>query len=151
MNLVAQNILAGVFNASSLLSQVGRAASQSKQTLTLALKTYLQESALSYQKPRAGNDQHNPEELLRPLLDDIILYLNSEGKVCYGLITAILTKNRVTVKTDLYGKATFLTMHSRLMNLLFRNSEWKHDVPSTCSSQPNPVDEKLKEAENLRI
>ena len=143
MNLVAQNILAGVFNASSLLSQVGRAAPESKQTLTLALKSYLQESALKYKRPRVGNDQHNPKEFLRPLLHDMVFYLNSEEKVCYGLITAILTKNRVTVKTELYGKATYLPMHSRVLNLLFRNSEWKHDIPSTCSSQPNPVDEKL--------
>ena len=92
MNLVAQDILAGVFNASSILSQIGRAASESKQTLTLALKTYLQECALRYQRPRAGNDQHNPKEFLRPLLGDIVLYLNSEENVCYGLITAILTK-----------------------------------------------------------
>ena len=97
------------------------------------------------------DDQHNPKELLRPLLDDIVLYLNSEGKICYGLVTAILTKNRVTVKTNLYGKPTFLPMHSRLLNLLFRHSEWDQDVPSSCFSQPNPVNEKLKEAENLTI
>ena len=151
MNLVAQNILAGVFNATSLLSQVGRAASQSKQILTSALKTYLQESAIRFQRPRAGDDQHNPKELLRPLLEDIVLYVNSEGKICYGLVTAILTKNRVTVKTNLFGKPTFLPMHSRLLNLLFRHSEWDQDVPSSSFSRPNSVDQKLKEAETLTI
>ena len=83
-------------------------------------------------------------------MGDVILYLNSEDKISYGLITGILTKNRLAVKTQLYGKPVTLPMHSRVLNLLFRGSEWQGDLPLEVLSQDSNH-EKISQAEHLRI
>ena len=84
-------------------------------------------------------------------MGDVVLYVNSEEKICYGLITGILTKNRVTVKTQLYGKPVFLPMHTHVLNLLFRSSEWEEGLPLKILSQSDPNDEKINQAENLKM
>ena len=125
MILVVKDILAGIFDPNLLLSQLGRIQSESKEILREALKNYLQESGLRFQNMRAGNDQHLPSKHLQPLVGDTVLYLYSDDKASYGLIKEIPTKNRVTVKTQLHG----IPMHSRLLSLLFRGSEWLNDLP----------------------
>ena len=67
MILVVKDILAGILNPYLLLSQHGRV--------------------------QSGNDQHLPSEHLQPLVGDIVIYLNSDDKTSYRLITEILTKN----------------------------------------------------------
>ena len=60
MIFVVTDILAGIFDPSLLLSQLGRMQSEQKEILREALKTYLQECALRYQPLRAGHDQRQP-------------------------------------------------------------------------------------------
>ena len=67
MIFVVKDNLAGIFNPSQLLSQLGRMQSEHKEILREALKTYLQESALRYQPHRAGHYQHQPTEHLTPM------------------------------------------------------------------------------------
>ena len=61
------------------------------------------------------------------MLDDIVIFQTSDKKRKFGIIIEILEKNRIKVKTTLYGVVQDVEKHIRLLILIFRKSEWNAD------------------------
>ena len=148
-----QDILAGVFDASRTLSQLGKLNSYGREALRNALISYLQDSAVRFKTLRAGSRQSTPKELLYPMIGDVVLYKNSDTppQTRYGLIKEVLKKNQVVVKTQLFGKPADLKMHISTISLLFRPAEWQHSLPVMPQPQDSPADIRSKEFCDMEI
>ena len=55
------------------------------------------------------------------------LYINSEGKKCFGCILKVHDKNMVTIRSIRYGKAVERESQVRVLVLLYRNKEWNNE------------------------
>ena len=93
---------------------------------------------------------------MSPQIDDVVLYHISEAVVCYGLITQLLGRNQVMVKTQLYNNPIDLPvpMHNRTLTLLFRPTEWtEHGTSVAIKDVENddPLKSKTKELLQLKV
>ena len=124
-----------------------------RETLRNALISYLQNAAVRYKSLRAGSRQTRPKEMLSPMEGDIVLYKNSDKppQTRYGLILEILGKNQVTVKTQLFGKATELPMHISTLSLLFRPAEWSNYGTPVITTADCPLEKRVEELCDLKI
>ena len=124
------------------------------EVLRNSLISYLQAAAIRFSPLREGNKQTKPRERLSPQIDDVVLYHNSEAVVRYGLITQLLGRNQVMVKTQLYNNPIDLPMHIRTLTLLFRPTEWtEHGTPVAVEDVENddPLQSKAKELLQLKV
>ena len=94
-----------------------------------------------------------PKELLSPREGNIIQYKNSDKppQTIYGLILEILRKNQVTVKTQLFGKATDLPIHISTLSLLFRPTEWSNYGTPVITKADCPLEKRVEELCDLKI
>jgi hypothetical protein len=129
LNQSVVDILRGVFEPSDIVSQLGRHNHENKLWLQSSLLDYLQDSGVRYAKERSGNDQKRCHNTLKPAQNDIVMYNDSEKKKRFGIIIEILIKNQVMLRSVLYGKVVTRKFHIRLLVLLYRPSEWNHDIP----------------------
>jgi hypothetical protein len=118
-----------VFDPDETVSQLGRAGHESKVQLQNSLIDYLQETGVRYQSERAGNDQKKAYSTVKPQINDVVMFKDSEKKSRFGVILQILDKNQVMIRSVLYGNVTERKFHVRVLTLLFRPSEWKDDFP----------------------
>jgi hypothetical protein len=78
------------------------------------------------------NDSKPDLLALDPEVEDIVLYKTSDSNRKFGIVTKILEKNMVQVRTTYYGSVQLLQKHKRLLVLIFRKSEWNHDgIPTS--------------------
>ena len=129
LNQNAIDILKGVFEPDETISQLGRASHESKQWLRDALLSYLQESGVRYQSEKAGDNQKKSYSTLKPLVHDVVLFLDSDKKKRFGVILEICEKNQVMIRSVLYGSVTTRKFHIRVLTLLYRPQEWEGDFP----------------------
>ena len=129
LNQNAIDIFKSVFEPDQTISQLGRAGHESKQWLRDALLSYLQESGVRYQNEKAGDNQKKSYSTLKPLLHDIVLYLDSDKKKRFGIILELCEKNQVIIRSVLYGSTTTRKFHIRVLTLLYRPQEWEGDFP----------------------
>jgi hypothetical protein len=129
LNQSAVDILRGVFDPNPVISQLGRAASQTKLWLRDALISYLQDTGVRYADERSGNNQKKCYKSLKPLVNDIVLFRDSEKKKRFGIIMEILLKNQVMIRSILNGIVTLRQFHIRVLVLLYRPQEWVNDIP----------------------
>ena len=113
-----------------VISQLRRAASQTKIWLKDALSQYLQDSGVRYADEKSGNNQKKCYKSLKPLVNDIVLFKDSEKKKRFGIIVEILLKNQVMIRSILNSVATLRQFHVRVLILLYRPQEWINDIPS---------------------
>ena len=129
MNMSAVQILAGIFEPDHLISQLGKSNSAAKGWLQQALLDYLQTNAIRYEKPRLGDKQKPTHgNCLKPLVGDVVLYLDSNKVKRFGLIMEILAKNQVLLRSKLNNTQVDRPYHIRLISLLYRPSEWTGDI-----------------------
>lgn len=77
------------------------------------------------------------------MIDDVVIFLNSEGKKHFGIITEIFQNNMIVILCILNKKKTERQYHRRLLRLVHRKSEWNYDFPvDQCK-------EKYSEKENI--
>ena len=131
MHQTAKDIFRGVFEPSDIISQLGRSANENKTLLRNSLIQYLHDSGIRYVKERSGNHQKKPRETLKPQLNDIVMFNDSEDKKRFRVIIEIADKNQVIMRSVLYGSVIQRKFHIRVLILLFRPSEWHHDIPLT--------------------
>ena len=149
-----RDILDGIFDVSQSLNQLGRMENDGREILRNLLISYLQGAAIRFSLFREGNKQTKPRERLSPQIDDVVLYFNSEAVVRYGLITQLLGRNQVMVKTQLYNNPIDLPMHIRMLTLLFRPTECtEHGTPVAVEDVENddPLQSKAKELLQLKV
>ena len=149
-----RDILDGIFDVSQSLNQLGQLGNDGREILRNSLISYLQSAAIRFSPLRAGNKQTKPREALTPQVGDVVLYLNSEAVTRYGLITQILERNQVMVKTQLYNNPIDLPMHIRKLTLLFRPTEWtEHGTPVAIEDveTDDPLQGKVKELLQMKI
>ena len=90
--------------------------------LQVSILDYLQTEGIKYQTNEGDASKRDSHDL-KPEVDDIILYKSSDGRR-FGIISAILDKNMVEIKTTYYGQIQTRVKHSRLLTLLHRKNEW---------------------------
>jgi hypothetical protein len=112
-----------------VIKQLGRAASQTKLWLRDTLISYLQDTGVRYANERSGNNQKRCYKSPKPLVNDIVLFRDSEKKKCFGVIKEILPKNQVMISSVLNGTVTTGQFHNRVLVLLYRPQEWENDIP----------------------
>ena len=67
---------------------------------------------------------------LKPLVGDVVFFINSEKRKSFGVIVEILSdKNQVSIRSKYQGSVQIRTVHVRVLTLLYRPSEWKNDIP----------------------
>ena len=129
MNKSVIDIMRGVFNPDPIISQLGRTGSQAKEWLRESLISYLQDNGVRYQSEKSGNKQKKSYSSLKPNVNDVILFLDSDHKKRFGVILEILEKNQVLIRSILAGSVIERKFHVRVLTLLFRPSEWRDDIP----------------------
>ena len=75
--------------------------------LQVHLLDYLQSQGIRYQV-RQGNDSKPDLLALDPEVEDIVLYKTSDNNRKFGIVTKILEKNMVQVRTTYYGSVQLL-------------------------------------------
>ena len=123
------DIIRGVFNPDPIISQLGRTGSQAKEWLRESLISYLQDNGVRYQSEKSGNKQKKSYGSLKPNVNDVILFHDSDHKKRFGVILEILEKNQVLIRSILAGSVIERKFHVRVLVLLYRPSEWKNDIP----------------------
>ena len=129
MNSTVVDILRATFDPHELVSQLGRNGHQAKELLQDRLIQFLQDAAIRYSPQKKGHDQKHALIELHPCVGDVVFFLNSEKKKCFGLIVAILKDNQVLVRRKYQGTITEQNLHVRVLTLIYRPSEWNHDIP----------------------
>ena len=90
--------------------------------LQVHLLDYLQTQGIKYQI-RQGDNSKPDMRGLHPEVGDIVLYKTSDARK-FGIISAILEKNMIQIRTTFYGSVQLQTKHKRLLVLVHRQSEW---------------------------
>ena len=90
--------------------------------LQVHLLDYLQVHGIKYQT-RVGDNSKPDLHGLHPEVGDIVLYKTSDARK-FGIISAILDKNMIQIRTTFYGSVQLQTKHKRLLVLVHRKSEW---------------------------
>ena len=100
--------------------------------LQVHLLDYLQTQGIRYQV-RQGDDSKPDLLALNPEVDDIVLYKTSDNNNRkFGIVTAILEKNMIQIRTTFYGSVQLQNKHKRLLVLIFRKSEWNQNgIPTS--------------------
>jgi hypothetical protein len=110
----------------SALSTLANLVTKNHQAVLSALQVsildYLQCQGIKY-ATREGNDSKADLHDLQPAIEDVVLYKTSDGRK-FGIITKILEKNMIEVRTTYYGSVTTRVKHVRLLTLIHRKSEW---------------------------
>ena len=128
MNQSVVDILRGVFDPDCVISQLGRTGSAAKEWLRDSLLSYLQDSGIRFQSEKSGNDQKKTFGKLKPAINDIVMYVDSEKRKRFAVITNILEKNQVELRSDLNGTVVLRIFHIRVLILLYRAAEWCNDI-----------------------
>jgi hypothetical protein len=97
-------IFKGVFEPDESISQLGRANHESKQWCAVP----------KWKNEKAGDNQKKSYSTLKPLLHDIVLYLDSDKKKRVGIILELCEKNQVIIRSVLYGSTTTRKLHIRV-------------------------------------
>jgi hypothetical protein len=100
--------------------------------LQVHLLDYLQTQGIRYQVRQGDNSK--PDLLaLDPEVGDIVLYKTSDNNNRkFGIVSAILEKNMVQIRTTYYGSVQLQNKHKRLLVLIFRKSEWNQNgIPTS--------------------
>ena len=117
----------------TLASLVAKNHSAVQSALQSHLLDYLQSQGIRY-NIRQGNDSKPDSLHLDPVLGDVVIYKASDDRRNFGIVTEILEKNMVRVRTTLYGVVQEVEKHKRLLILIFRKSEWNQDgIPTTLT------------------
>ena len=90
--------------------------------LQVSILDYLQCQGIKYQT-REGDASKRDLHDLQPQVGDVVLFKTSDGRK-FGIITEILKKNMIEVRTTFYGQVTIRVKHVRLLTLIHRASEW---------------------------
>ena len=90
--------------------------------LQVSILDYLQCQGIKYQT-REGDKSKPDLHDLQPQVDDVVLYKSSDGRK-FGIISKILDKNMIEVRTTFYGSVQLRIKHIRLLTLIHRKSEW---------------------------
>ena len=115
----------------TLASLVAKNHQAVQSALQIHLLDYLQSQGIRYQV-RQGNNSKPDSLALDPVVEDIVIYKTSDNNRKFGIVTKILEKNMVQVRTTHYGTVQLLEKHKRLLVLIFRKSEWNQDgIPTT--------------------
>jgi len=130
MNNSVIDTLNATFHPDEIVSQLGRSGHQAKQLLQDRLIQYLQESGIRYASEKRGNKQKPAIVQLKPLVGDVVFFVNSEKKKTFGIIIEILNENQVSIRTKYNGTVQLRSLHIRVLTLLFRPEEWIDDLPA---------------------
>ena len=115
----------------TLASLVAKNHSAVQSALQSHLLDYLQSQGIRYQV-RQGNHSKPDSLALSPVIEDIVIYKASDSKRKFGIVTEILEKNMVRVRTTHYGTVQLIDKHKRLLILIFRKSEWNQNgIPTS--------------------
>ena len=90
--------------------------------LQVAILDYLQCQGIKYQI-REGDKSKPDLHDLHPQVNDVVLYKTSDGRK-FGIISKILDKNMIEIRTTFYGSVQLRIKHKRLLVLIHRQSEW---------------------------
>ena len=95
------------------------------------LLTYLQSTSTAYQDTRAKNSRNIRaiEKELKPLVGDVVIYLDSKDNKKFGVITSVDSLQLVTIKCLHHKTQIEKQIHIRLLSLLFRPTEWNSGIP----------------------
>ena len=130
MNNSVIDTLHATFHPDEIVSQLGRSGHQAKQLLQERLIQYLQDAGIRYASERKGNKQKPALVQLKPLVGDVVFFVNSEKKKTFGIIVEILNENQVSIRTKYHGTIQLRSVHIRVLTLLFRPEEWVDDLPA---------------------
>ena len=98
MNTSVIDTLRATFDPHEIVSQLGRSGHRAKELLQDRLIQYLQDAGIRYsskQKPALVQ--------LKPLVGDVVFFVNSEKKKTFGVIVEILNDNQVSIRTKYHG------------------------------------------------
>lgn len=118
----AMDVLGPVFQLDSTASLIAKNTHGVLSGLQEALLAYLQQDGIRY-RIVMGEDSKPDTKGLLPQVDDIVLYKSDKSRK-FGIITALHDKNICSVRTVHYNQVTVLEKHARLLQLLFRATEW---------------------------
>jgi hypothetical protein len=62
-------------------------------------------------------------------VNDIVLFKDSEKRSRFGVILQLCSQNQVIIRSVLNRVPIERKFHIRVLTLLFRPSEWVHDIP----------------------
>ena len=120
-----QNMINDNFNP-NYIDNLFKYNSTMKRSFQEALLSFLQSSALAYQDPRITGPfkPRNSEIFLQPLVNDIVIYIDSREKIRFGKITEVLSNNTVRLLCLQFNKPILQDFHIRTLKLLHRPTEW---------------------------
>jgi len=130
MNTSVLDTLRATFDPHEIVSQLGRSGQRAKEVLQDRLIQYLQDAGIRYSNERKGGKQKPALVELKPLVGDVVFFMNSEKRKSFGVIVEILNDNQVSIRTKYHGSIHLRSIHVRVLTLLYRPSEWVNDIPA---------------------
>ena len=113
------NLIAGVTGArDGIFESVLSYGKTVRELVKQNILSYLREKAVLYPDSRKRGRQTSEVDI-KPQLQDIVAYLNSENKTHLGVITKILAKQVVELKIIKNGKSCLTNMHCSLIRLIY--------------------------------
>ena len=108
---------------SPVLPEIIRNNEATRRCVASLIRSYLQDSALSYLDQRRGGGAKQVPSGLTPEKGDFITFLDSAKLLKFGLIEDILSHNTVEISFMKNNKKSTKTMHTRLLKLVYRSSD----------------------------
>ena len=93
------------------------------------IMSYLREKGVSFPVIRR-NGKQDTDDVVLPLVDDVVAYLQSDDTIHLGVITKILKPNLSLVRMFKNGKITENNIHVSLLKLIYRPNDHRSLKPS---------------------
>ena len=127
-------IVAGVSGArDSLFEEVLSYNSTIREVAKGHILSYLREKGVSFPVIRR-NGKQDPDDVVLPLVDDVVAYLASDETIHLGVITENLKPNLSLVRMIKNGKATENKIHVLLLKLIYRPNDPESFLPLVAVS-----------------